>query len=276
MSPSIRASAVLAVVGRLVQLSAIGVVPKGIVTVGGVSLSGISIRVLPIGICGGLRLRLRLRLRGSRRVRRRATMRPAPAATSVPDPTPGPRTVQVPLPAAPALRHPRHGPDTARGATAGAAQARAGNGVLGQRVVILKDEKLERYLLIWVGLPESTAIAMELQNEKAPRPLTADLLKSIIDELGARVADVGVTDLADDVFYARIGLLNAQNERLDVDARPSDAIALAVRFDAPIFVEDEILDKASITLPTDQDDRLDVYRDFVNQLFQEVDRRPDA
>lgn len=146
----------------------------------------------------------------------------------------------------------------------------------GQRVVILKDEKLERYLLIWVGLPESTAIAMELQNEKAPRPLTADLLKSIIDELGARVADVGVTDLADDVFYARIGLLNAQNERLDVDARPSDAIALAVRFDAPIFVEDEILDKASITLPTDQDDRLDVYRDFVNQLFQEGERRPDA
>lgn len=152
----------------------------------------------------------------------------------------------------------------------------------GQRVVILKDEKLERYLLIWVGLPESQAIAMELQNEKAPRPMTADLLKSVIDELGARVIDVGVTDLADEVYYARIGLMNAQNERLDIDARPSDAIALAVRFEAPVFVEDSILDAASITLPAEQDDRLDVYRDFVNQLFErgtnleEGERRPDA
>src|SRR5579872_2896359 len=153
----------------------------------------------------------------------------------------------------------------------------------GQRVVILKDEKLERYLLIWVGTNESTAIAMELQSEKAPRPLTADLLKSIIDELGARVAEVSVTDLHDDVFYARIGIVNAQNERLDIDARPSDAIALAVRSASPIFVEDGILDKASITLPTEQDERLDVYRDFVNQLFQqhgqdleEGERRTDA
>lgn len=151
-----------------------------------------------------------------------------------------------------------------------------------QRVVILKDDKLERYLLIWVGQNESTAIALELQNEKAPRPLTADLLRNIIDELGARVVDVSVTDLHDDVFYARIGLLNAQNERLDVDSRPSDAIALAVRYQIPIFVEEAILDKAAITLPTEQDDRLDVYRDFVNQLFEEGhtqgegERRPDA
>jgi uncharacterized protein len=146
----------------------------------------------------------------------------------------------------------------------------------GQRVVILKDEKLERYLLIWVGLPESQAIALELQSEKAPRPLTADLLKSVIDELGAKVADIGVTDLSDDVFYARVGVVNAQNERLDIDARPSDAIALAVRYEAPIYVEDSILDRASITLPAEQDERLEIYRDFVNQLFQEGERRPDA
>lgn len=151
----------------------------------------------------------------------------------------------------------------------------------GQRVVILKDDKLERYLLIWVGLNESTAIALELQSEKAPRPLTADLLKSVIDELGAKVADVSVTDLSDDVFYARIGLLNEQNERLDIDARPSDAIALAVRTQAPIFVEDTVLDQAAITLPTEEDDRLEVYRDFVNELFhshgsEEGERRPDA
>lgn len=152
----------------------------------------------------------------------------------------------------------------------------------GQRVVILKDDKLERYLLIWVGLNESTAIALELQNEKAPRPLTADLLKTVIDELGASVADISITDLTDDVYYARIGLVNAQNERLDLDSRPSDAIGLAVRCSAPIFVDDSILDRAAITLPTEQDDRLDVYRDFVNQLFEEGhthgegERRPDA
>jgi bifunctional DNase/RNase len=152
----------------------------------------------------------------------------------------------------------------------------------GQRVVILKDDKLERYLLIWVGINESHAIAMELQSEKAPRPLTADLLKSVMDELGAKVTDVSVTDLENDVFYARINVLNAQNERLEIDARPSDAIALAVRFEAPIYVDDSILDRASITLPSEPDDRLDVYRDFVNQLFEhgpnmeEGERRPDA
>ena len=152
----------------------------------------------------------------------------------------------------------------------------------GQRVVILKDDKLERYLLIWVGLNESTAIALELQNEKAPRPLTADLLKSVIDELGARVTEVSVTDLSNDVFYARIGLQNVQGERLDIDARPSDAIALAVRAGVPIFVEESILEGAAITPPAEHDDRLDVYRDFVNQLFEEGhtqgegERRPDA
>lgn len=151
----------------------------------------------------------------------------------------------------------------------------------GQRVVILKDDKLERFLLIWVGLPESQAIALELQSEKAPRPLTADLLKSVVDELGARVADIQITDLNDDVFYARVGIVNAQNERVDIDARPSDAIGLAVRAQAPIFVDEAILDRAAITLPTEEDERLEVYRDFVNQLFQshgseEGERRPDA
>jgi bifunctional DNase/RNase len=152
----------------------------------------------------------------------------------------------------------------------------------GQRVVILKDEKLERYLLIWVGLAESQAIAMELQNEKAPRPMTADLLRNVIEELGAKVLDIGVTSLTDEVFYARIGVLNAAGERVDIDARPSDAIALAVRTQAPIYVEETILDTASITLPTEQDDKLEVYREFVNQLFEhgpnleEGERRPDA
>jgi bifunctional DNase/RNase len=153
----------------------------------------------------------------------------------------------------------------------------------GQRVVILKDEKLERYLLIWVGTNESNAIALELQNEKAPRPLTADLLKTVIDELGAKVSDVNVTELSDNVYYARIGITNAQDERIELDSRPSDAIALAVRADTPIYVDESILDRESISMPTETDDKLDVYRDFVNQLFErgidipdEGERRPDA
>jgi bifunctional DNase/RNase len=152
----------------------------------------------------------------------------------------------------------------------------------GARVVILKDEKLDRYLLIWVGHSEANTIAMELQGEKPPRPLTADLTKSIIDALGASIVDVSITDLANDVYYATIGLVNAGGDRLDIDSRPSDAIALAIRYDAPIFADEDILDSSSITMRQERDDRLDVYRDFVNQLFEqsqdfgEGERRPDA
>jgi uncharacterized protein len=152
----------------------------------------------------------------------------------------------------------------------------------GQRVVILKDEKLDRYLLVWVGPSESNAIALELQNEKAPRPLTADLLKTVLEELGAKVKSVNVTDLSDGIFYARLNIANDKGEELEIDSRPSDAIALAVRTNAPVFVEEEILDKESIKMPGEQDERLEVYRDFVNSLFErgfdieEGERRPDA
>jgi bifunctional DNase/RNase len=136
----------------------------------------------------------------------------------------------------------------------------------GQRVVILKT-KLDRYLLIWVGLPESQAIALELQNEKAPRPLTADLLKTVIDELGARRGCADYRDRGCRVSCA-YQPLNATGEALDIDARAADAIGLAVRADVPIYVEDAVLDDASITLPNEEEDeKLDVYRDFVEQLF---------
>src|SRR5947209_15916511 len=90
----------------------------------------------------------------------------------------------------------------------------------GQRVVILKDDKLDRYLLVWVGQSESNAIALELQGEKAPRPLTADLLKSVIEQLGAQIKSVNVTDLTDGIYYARLMLQNERNEAIEVDCRP--------------------------------------------------------
>jgi len=146
----------------------------------------------------------------------------------------------------------------------------------GQRVVILKDAKIDRYLLIWVGMQESNAIALELQDQKPKRPLTVDLLKSTIEALGAEVMDISITDLTDDVFFARVGLKKADGERVELDARPSDAIGLAVRTAAPLYVDDAVLDEAAKVLPTETDEKLDVYREFVNQLFAEGERHPDA
>lgn len=146
----------------------------------------------------------------------------------------------------------------------------------GQRVIILKDSKIDRYLLIWVGMQESNAIALHLQDQKAKRPLTVDLLKSLVDELGASVTDINITELTDDVFYARIGVKRSDGERVEIDARPSDAIGLAVRTEAPIFVDEGVLDEAAKVLPAESDEKLDVYREFVNQLFQEGERHPDA
>ncbi|HLZ25461.1 MAG TPA: bifunctional nuclease family protein [Ktedonobacterales bacterium] len=148
-----------------------------------------------------------------------------------------------------------------------------------QRVVILKDAQGERYLFIWIATAEAYSIAMELQGTTSLRPLTHDLLKSVITELGGKIVSVIVNDLADDIFYARV-ILDADGRHVEVDSRPSDAIALAVRAKVPIFVAESVLDHAGVTLqsPPESDDtaphsvtaeeadNLDVYRDFINSL----------
>jgi len=116
-----------------------------------------------------------------------------------------------------------------------------------QRVVILKEKMAERYLPIWIGAAEADAIAVKLQGVTVPRPLTHDLLRSVIDTLGATIDSIIVSDLKNDTFYAKI-LLNVDGGQLEVDSRPSDALALAVRTDAPIYAEDSVLDKAGILL----------------------------
>jgi len=141
------------------------------------------------------------------------------------------------------------------------------------RVVILKDVDSERYLPIWIGPCEADAITVELQEVEVARPLTHDLLKTLITEMGASVSHILVNDLRDDVFYARI-VVDVNGRRLEIDSRPSDAIALAVRVRVPIFVEDEVMDKAAITpeeeveadSPASSDERLDVFKDFVDTL----------
>jgi len=116
-----------------------------------------------------------------------------------------------------------------------------------QRVVILKEKAAERYLPIWIGPSEADAIAVKLQGVSVPRPLTHDLLCSVIDALGATINSIVVSDLKNDTFYAKI-LLSVDGEQMEVDSRPSDALALAVRADVRIFAEEAVLDKAGILL----------------------------
>jgi bifunctional DNase/RNase len=116
-----------------------------------------------------------------------------------------------------------------------------------QRVVILKEKEAERYLPIWIGPAEADAIAVKLQGVTVPRPLTHDLLQSVIDSLGATVSSIIVSDLKNDTFYAKI-ILNVDSGVMEVDSRPSDALALAVRVEVPIYAEEAVLDKAGIIL----------------------------
>ena len=145
------------------------------------------------------------------------------------------------------------------------------------RVVVLKEVDGERFLPIWIGPFEADAITIELQGVEVARPLSHDLLKSMIYMLGGEVMRVVINDLNNDTFYARI-ILEVEGETMEVDSRPSDAIALAVRCSAPVLVAEHVMDKASITPEADSGgaeekegeptagEDLDVFRDFVEGL----------
>ncbi len=147
------------------------------------------------------------------------------------------------------------------------------------RVVFLKETRRERYLPIIIGVPEADAIAIKLQNADVPRPLTHDLLSTMIQTLGGRVTQIVVTDLQDETFFARI-VLDVDGRHVEVDSRPSDAIALAVRVGVPIFVDESVLDKSGIEPdeargePSEEntggerikEEQLSAFRDVINQL----------
>ena len=116
-----------------------------------------------------------------------------------------------------------------------------------QRVVILKEKLSERYLPIWIGPAEADAIAVKLQGVAVPRPLTHDLLSSVIDTLGGSVNSIIVNDLKNDTFFAKV-IIEVDGKQMEVDSRPSDALALAVRTGVPIFADESVLDKAGILL----------------------------
>src|SRR5512132_1746320 len=129
--------------------------------------------------------------------------------------------------------------------------------VSNSQIVVLKDEEEKFFLPIWVGIFEANAIALQLENITTPRPMTHDLLRNMISELDARVARIVINDLRDSTFFAQIRLITGE-KTLEVDARPSDAIALALRTEAPIFVAQSVLDQAQTISPDgeDQDEKL--------------------
>ena len=116
-----------------------------------------------------------------------------------------------------------------------------------QYVVMLKEKEAERYLPIFIGPAEANAIAIKLRGETLPRPLTHDLLRNIVEMLGASVNSIRISDLMNDTFYAKI-VLNVEDGQMEIDARPSDALALAVRVEVPIYAEESVLEKAGISL----------------------------
>ncbi len=113
-------------------------------------------------------------------------------------------------------------------------------------IVVLKDEQETCFLPIWVGIFEANAIALQIEKVDTPRPMTHDLIKGLLNHLDARVTKIVVTELKDNTFYALI-FLDVAGKTVTVDSRPSDAIALALRTDSPIFVTDEVLSKSAST-----------------------------
>jgi bifunctional DNase/RNase len=119
-----------------------------------------------------------------------------------------------------------------------------------QRVVILKQKEIDRYLPIWVGPPEADAIAVRLQEVSVPRPLTHDLLHNSIKDLGGVIDHIVVSSMENDTYYATIVVQKGDNT-VEIDARPSDALALAVRADVQIFAAPEVMDKCGVRLDKD-------------------------
>ena len=137
-----------------------------------------------------------------------------------------------------------------------------------QPIVLLKEQVGERFLPIWIGAAEAAAIAFALQGVVTPRPMTHDLMKNVFDEIGATVDKVVITDLREGTFYATIHM-QQNGASFEISSRPSDAIALAVRSECPIFADEEVLTEASILIPDDEEQEVEKVREFLDQVEPE-------
>jgi uncharacterized protein len=137
-----------------------------------------------------------------------------------------------------------------------------------QPIVLLKTAEGNKFLPIWIGHPEAAAILMKLQGASTPRPMTHDLVTDILAQLQAQVIRITVTELRENTFYAQI-TVQQDGAEIDVDSRPSDAIALAIRVDAPIFAADEVIEESAIEFEgdeVDQEEMVDEFRKFLDNV----------
>src|SRR5919202_6659160 len=140
-----------------------------------------------------------------------------------------------------------------------------------QPIVLLKTADGNRFLPIWIGHPEAAAILMKLQGASSPRPLTHDLMTDILGQLDAQIVRVTVTELRDNTFYAAITIISDGSE-LEIDSRPSDAIALAVRADAPIFADDRVIEESAIEFEgedVNEEEIVEEFRSFLDKVTPE-------
>jgi len=136
----------------------------------------------------------------------------------------------------------------------------------GQHVVILKEKDAERFLPIWIGIYEANAIALKITNITPERPITHDLVANILQSAELKLKKIQVTALTNEVFYARL-FIGVNGKDVEIDSRPSDAIALAVRLTCPILVAQEVLDKAGVLPEKEEDEeKLSVFKDLVNSM----------
>lgn len=134
-----------------------------------------------------------------------------------------------------------------------------------QPIVLLKETSGDRYLPIWVGAAEATSIAFAQQGIKPPRPLTHDLIADLLDLLDAKIQAVHLTELRDGVFYAELLITGERT----LSARPSDAIAIAIRVGAPILATEELFNEAGIDIPDQAEDEVEKFREFLDQINPE-------
>jgi bifunctional DNase/RNase len=140
-----------------------------------------------------------------------------------------------------------------------------------QPIVLLKTAEGNKFLPIWIGHPEAAAILMKLQSATTPRPMTHDLVTDMLEQLGAQVVRITVTELRENTFFAQITVQQDGSE-IDVDSRPSDAIALAIRADAPIFAADDVIEESAIEFEGDEINQEELEREVskFKQFLDEV------
>ncbi|MCY4086042.1 MAG: bifunctional nuclease family protein [Actinomycetia bacterium] len=137
-----------------------------------------------------------------------------------------------------------------------------------QPIVLLRTADDNKFLPIWIGHPEAAAILMKLQGSSPPRPMTHDLVTDILGQLDAKVVKISVTELRENTFYARISVVMNGTE-LEIDSRPSDALALAVRSDAPIYAADDVIEENAIEFEqedVDQEEIVDEFKKFLDDV----------